>query len=84
MTLHPRRRSFPGEMTGPEIRAAREAKGWTQLQLADAIGVAFETVCRWESGKLGLRRTSEVAIRAVLGNVGKAESRRSRTVGSKS
>ncbi len=53
-------------MTGAQIRTAREARGWTQLQLAEAIGVAFETVCRWEQGKLGLRRTSEVALRAVL------------------
>ncbi len=66
MTLCRERRTFATKMTGAQIRAAREARGWTQLQLAQAIGVAFETVCRWEQGRLGLRRTSEVAVRSVL------------------
>jgi transcriptional regulator with XRE-family HTH domain len=84
LTLHRLGRIFPTEMTGPEIRAAREARGWTQLELAQAIGVAFETVCRWEQGKLGLRRTSEVALRAVLRDDGKAGSKRSRKTAAKS
>jgi transcriptional regulator with XRE-family HTH domain len=32
------------------IRSAREAKGWTQADLAAAVGVARETVGNWETG----------------------------------
>ena len=83
MTLHPARIIFPTKMTGAEIRTAREARGWTQLELAQAIGVAFETVSRWEKGRMRLRRTSEVAVRAVL-EAGKELSKRPRKAGVKS
>ncbi|MES2300767.1 MAG: helix-turn-helix transcriptional regulator [Pseudomonadota bacterium] len=32
------------------LRAAREARGWTQAQLADAIGVSRKTVNTVENG----------------------------------
>jgi transcriptional regulator with XRE-family HTH domain len=32
------------------IRAARVAKGWTQQQLADAVGVHVASVGNWENG----------------------------------
>lgn len=41
---------------GPSIKAAREAKGMTQAELADAIGIAQQTVEKIESGKV--QRTS--------------------------
>ena len=34
------------EFTGRIIKEAREAKGWTQLQLADALDVDIRTVRR--------------------------------------
>lgn len=34
---------------GSKIRAAREAKGLDIRQLADAVGVSFATISRWET-----------------------------------
>lgn len=36
---------------GKVIKAAREAKGWTQEQLGNAFGVTKSAVAQWESGK---------------------------------
>ena len=33
------------------IRQARKARGWTQEQLASAIGTTQQTINRWESGQ---------------------------------
>jgi len=38
------------DQLGDRIRSARERKGMTQQQLADALGVARETVGNWETG----------------------------------
>jgi transcriptional regulator with XRE-family HTH domain len=35
------------------VREAREQRGWTQDQLAEAAGVARPTIQRWETGKTG-------------------------------
>ena len=47
-------------MTGVEIRAFREKLGWTQMVLAEAIGVTSNTVARWERGEMTI---SEPAAR---------------------
>jgi transcriptional regulator with XRE-family HTH domain len=39
-------------MTGVNIRALREKMGWTQMALAEAIGVTSNTVARWERGEM--------------------------------
>lgn len=39
-----------GLMFPSEIRKHRRRSGYTQKQLADALGIAKETVCRWEKG----------------------------------
>jgi DNA-binding transcriptional regulator YiaG len=39
-------------MTGVEIRALREKLGWTQMALAEAVGVTSNTVARWERGEM--------------------------------
>ena len=36
-------------MTADEIRAWREAKGWSQADLARALSIAPATVSRWEA-----------------------------------
>ena len=38
-------------ITGATIKNLREAKGLTQLQLAEIIGVSSKTVSKWETGK---------------------------------
>lgn len=41
------------EINTPErVREARLALGWTQERMAAELGVAHETVNRWERGKL--------------------------------
>jgi len=47
-------------MTGVEIRALRGKLGWTQMALAEAIGVTSNTVARWERGEMAI---SEPAAR---------------------
>lgn len=37
-------------MNGRQIRAARERMGWTQADLAAAVGVGMRTVGNWERG----------------------------------
>jgi transcriptional regulator with XRE-family HTH domain len=47
-------------MTGKEIRALRRRLGWTQVALADAVGVSSNTVARWERSEMAI---SEPAAR---------------------
>jgi len=64
---------------GEQIRAAREAKGMDQGQLAEAVGAARETVSRWETGARTISRRSLIAVRAVLDMVaGTAKVRKAR------
>jgi transcriptional regulator with XRE-family HTH domain len=35
---------------GQRIKAAREARGWTQQQLANAVGCWATQISRWENG----------------------------------
>jgi transcriptional regulator with XRE-family HTH domain len=53
--------------TGQRIRAARKANKMKQRQLAEAIGVARETVAQWERGFRQPEKRSLVALSAVLG-----------------
>lgn len=45
---------------GDQLRAAREATGLTQEQLAEAVGVSQEAVSQWENGG-SYPRTQNVA-----------------------
>ncbi len=38
-------------MIGEELKANRKLKGWTQLELAQRIGVSKNTVINYEKGK---------------------------------
>ena len=49
------------------IRAARIAAGMTQQQLADALGIAQQSVARWETGEREPRVSPLKRIAAVLG-----------------
>lgn len=37
--------------TAEQIKSARSTLGMTQTELADALGVSWETVASWEQGK---------------------------------
>lgn len=49
------------------ISAARKAAGMTQQQLADALGIAQQSVARWETGEREPRVSTLKRIAAVLG-----------------
>jgi DNA-binding transcriptional regulator YiaG len=52
-------------MTSEEIRATRERLGMTRTQFARELDVSYQTVVRWETGKLGVRnpRIMDYALR---------------------
>src|SRR4051794_36713278 len=50
---------------GEILRAVREASGWTQAEAAKRIGVARNTVSRWELGQLkptGVQRARALEV----------------------
>lgn len=49
------------------IASARLEKGWTQQQLADAIGVAQQHIQRWESGVYTPKTATLMRIGEALG-----------------
>lgn len=49
-------------LTGPILREVRKALGLKQTELAEKLGVAWETVSRWESEK----RPMELWVKAAL------------------
>src|ERR1700684_673295 len=50
----------------PRIRTAREDRGWTQDQLANAVGVSRSAVAQWETGRAGQVTTNLTRIAEVL------------------
>lgn len=55
------------EIPAAEIRAAREARGWDQAELARLLGVGQQTVSRWERGQSSPRGELLNQLRATLG-----------------
>jgi len=41
-------------MTGQQLRRIRKRLGLTQVELADRLGVASNTVARWERNEVGI------------------------------
>ncbi|MFL1901186.1 helix-turn-helix domain-containing protein [Streptomyces tauricus] len=56
-----------GEIPAAEIRAAREARGWGQAELARRLGTGQQTVSRWERGQTSPRGEQLQLLRATLG-----------------
>ncbi len=46
-------------MTGDEIKAARQARGFTRLDVAQALGVSVNSLWNWENQGTPLRRTDK-------------------------
>jgi len=51
---------------GAKIRQAREARGWLQHELAEAVGVEPPTVSRWETDEMRPRPKKLVKIAELL------------------
>jgi transcriptional regulator with XRE-family HTH domain len=66
LTPYPFAHTLIGTMTGNPIKSARTQLGWTQRQLAEAMGVKQNTVSRWENGVLRIRPRDEQTARLVL------------------
>ena len=72
---------FSMPLVGSNISRLRKARGMTQMQLADAMGISFQAVSNWERGlscpdiaKLGdLAALFGVSIDEILGNKRSAE-----------
>jgi DNA-binding transcriptional regulator YiaG len=47
---------------GPELKFARKVLGLRQVELAEHLGVAPETVSRWETGAEDFKRPIQLAI----------------------
>lgn len=60
-------RQFSPMTIGARIRAARRARGWSQQQLADAVGAVQTTVSSWERGRTEPGRDDTVRIASKLG-----------------
>ncbi|MGI3044091.1 helix-turn-helix domain-containing protein [Shewanella algae] len=54
------------ELIGQRIKAAREKKGFSQEQLGDLVGVSFQSVQQWESGKTAPRTARLRKLATVL------------------
>ena len=72
---------FDQQRIGANIMKARKAKGYTQMTLADALGVSFQAVSNWERGQTcpdianlsTLSRLLDISIDELLGNRRAAE-----------
>ena len=53
-------------MTGKELSGIRDRLKWTQVQLAEAVGVASNTIARWERDELGISEPVGRLIRKIL------------------
>lgn len=53
-------------MTATEIRALRRKLGWTQVALAEAVGVSSNTVARWERGEMGISEPAARLLRKIV------------------
>lgn len=56
----------PSEI-GARIRDARREQGWTQDDLAEAVGVSRSAVAQWETGRAGQLTPNLTRIASVLG-----------------
>jgi DNA-binding XRE family transcriptional regulator len=57
------------ELLRDKLKHCRHVKGWTQEQLARNIGVSWNTVQRWESGKTTPSPLAMVRLQELLEDV---------------
>lgn len=54
-----------GPVNGTTLKTKREALGFTQVQLAEILGVQPNTVARWENGVLAVPKVVVLAMETV-------------------
>src|SRR5262245_45229759 len=52
-------------MRGRELQGIRKRLGWSQAQLAEAVGVASNSIARQERGEMGIRECLARLIRLI-------------------
>ena len=65
LDLRSHRKVECGTMTKDELRAIRERMKLTQAELAEKLGVASNTVARWEQGKRPIPVLAERFVRVL-------------------
>lgn len=73
MPKWPKKRDEP--VPPEEIQAAREALGWSQEQLAEAVGVLAAEVAAWESGAIAVSPYQRDLVRWHLESAARGEQR---------
>jgi transcriptional regulator with XRE-family HTH domain len=54
-----------GIMTGKELKAIRTSLNWTQAEMAAAVGVADNTIARYERDELGIKESTARLILSI-------------------
>lgn len=62
-----KRKPVTNEQIGMLIRTQRHAKGFTQPELGEAIGVSFQMIQKYETGQTGVMALRLVEIAEALG-----------------
>ena len=56
-------------MTGKKLRTLRQELGWTQVQLAKAVGIAPNNIALQERGKIGISEPVARLVRLLAGEL---------------
>lgn len=67
---------YCASMSGDELRRRREALGMTQEKLAISLGVAANTVARWERGERTIPAHLPLALQTIEREQGKKGSKK--------
>jgi transcriptional regulator with XRE-family HTH domain len=51
-------------MTGSELKSKRSDLGWSQVKMADYLGINRSTLWRWEEGVVPVPKSVELALTA--------------------
>jgi transcriptional regulator with XRE-family HTH domain len=61
---------------GAWLKVERQARGWTQAEMAAVIGVSTNTVARWERGEVTPTPLAQGGIRTALAEHDKRKAKR--------
>lgn len=63
---------------GTWLRVERQAREWTQAEMAAVVGVSTNTVARWERGEVTPAALAQSGIRSALAEHDKRQGKRGR------